>query len=46
MVAGGSLPHWERNLGTDEHPGTSTAIASARRTVDLTSSRVLLPLPD
>jgi putative CocE/NonD family hydrolase len=45
LIAGGSFPHWERNLGTDEDPATSTRMAPSRRTIDLADSRVLLPVP-
>jgi putative CocE/NonD family hydrolase len=45
LVAGGSFPRFERNLGADEDPATGTATAPSRRTVDLSGSRVLLPVP-
>lgn len=44
LIAGGSFPRWERNLGTDEDPATSSAMAPSHRTVDLTASRVVLPM--
>jgi uncharacterized protein len=46
VIAGGSFPRWERNLGTGEDPATSTAMAPSRRTIDLARSRVLLPVAD
>jgi uncharacterized protein len=45
LIAGGSLPRWERNLGTGENPATSTSLAPSRRTVDPAGSRLLLPVP-
>jgi putative CocE/NonD family hydrolase len=44
LVAGGSFPHWERNLGTGEDPATGTAMAPSRRTIELAPSRLLLPV--
>jgi putative CocE/NonD family hydrolase len=44
LVAGGSFPRWERNLGTGEDPATGTAMAPSRRTIDLAASRLLLPV--
>jgi putative CocE/NonD family hydrolase len=44
LVAGGSFPRFERNLGTDQDPATSTATAPSRRTVDVSASRLLLPV--
>lgn len=44
LVAGGSFPRWERNLGTGEDPATSTRMAPCRHTVDLAGSRLLLPV--
>jgi putative CocE/NonD family hydrolase len=44
LVAGGSFPRWERNLGTGEDPATSTRTAPSRRTIDLAASRVSLPV--
>lgn len=44
LVAGGSFPRWERNLGTDADPATSTTMAASRRTIDLAGSRLLLPV--
>ena len=35
VIAGGSYPRWERNLGTDEDPATSTRMAPSHRTIDL-----------
>jgi hypothetical protein len=45
LIAGGSFPRWERNLGTGEDPATGTAMAPSRRTIDLAGCRVLLPVP-
>ncbi len=44
LVAGGSHPHWERNLGTDDDPATTTRLVPSRRTIDLASSRLVLPI--
>ncbi|WP_035928014.1 CocE/NonD family hydrolase [Pseudofrankia saprophytica] len=44
LIAGGSFPHWERNLGTDEDPATSTKLALSRRTIHLASSSLILPV--
>jgi predicted acyl esterase len=44
LVAGGSFPRWERNLGTGEDPATSTRMEPSSRTIDLAGSRVLLPV--
>ena len=44
VVAGGSHPRWERNLGTDDDPATSTRMARSHRTIDLASSHILLPV--
>jgi putative CocE/NonD family hydrolase len=46
LVAGGSHPRWERNLGTGEDPATSTRLAPSHRTIDLTESRLHLPIHD
>ncbi|MEV5570177.1 CocE/NonD family hydrolase [Spirillospora sp. NPDC052269] len=43
LVAGGSHPRWERNLGTGEDPATSTGLAPSRRAIDLTRSQLRLP---
>ena len=43
VIAGGSHPRWERNLGTDDDPATSARMAPSRRTIDLAASRVVLP---
>lgn len=45
-IAGGSHPRWERNLGTGENPATSTALAISHRTIDLASTRLILPIPE
>jgi putative CocE/NonD family hydrolase len=44
VIAGGSHPRWERNLGTDEDPATSSRLVPSRRTIELSSSRLLLPI--
>lgn len=44
IVAGGSFPRWERNLGTDEDPATSTKMVPSQRSIDLTRSHVVLPV--
>lgn len=44
LIAGGSLPRWERNLGTGEDPATSTSLAPSHRTIDPAGSRLLLPV--
>lgn len=43
-VAGGSLPRWERNLGTGANPWTSTETRSSARVIDLAASRLVLPV--
>ena len=44
VIAGGSHPRWERNLGTDEDPATSKRLVPSHRTIDLAASRVVLPV--
>jgi putative CocE/NonD family hydrolase len=44
VVAGGCHPHWERNLGTGEDPATSVRLAPSQRTIELASSRLVLPV--
>jgi putative CocE/NonD family hydrolase len=44
IVAGGSFPRWERNLGTGENPATSAAHAPSLRTIALKRSRLVLPV--
>ncbi|WP_424186909.1 CocE/NonD family hydrolase [Actinokineospora sp. G85] len=44
LVAGGSFPRFDRNLGTAQDPATSTALAPSRRAIDLSASRVVLPV--
>ena len=44
IVAGGSHPRWERNLGTVDDPATSARMVPSRRTIDLSVSRVVLPI--
>ena len=45
VIAGGSHPRWERNLGTGEDPATSARTALSHRRIDLASTRLLLPVP-
>lgn len=45
MVAGGSFPRYERNLGTDQDPSTSTTMVPSRHTIVMAGSRLLLPVP-
>ena len=45
VVAGGSHPRWERNLGTGEDPATSGLVAPSKRTIDLAASQLVLPTP-
>ena len=44
VVAGGSHPRWERNLGTGDDPATSARTAPSHRTIDLAASRLVLPV--
>ena len=44
LIAGGSLPRWERNLGTGGDPATSAALAPSHRTIDPAGSRLVLPV--
>jgi predicted acyl esterase len=44
LVSGGSFPRWERNLGTDGDPARSSGLRPSHRTVDLSASRLLLPV--
>ena len=44
LVAGGCYPHYSRNLGTDENPGTGTKLVPSRHTITLGPSRVVLPV--
>ncbi|MCC5580160.1 CocE/NonD family hydrolase [Microtetraspora sp. AC03309] len=44
VIAGGSHPRWERNLGTGDDPATSTRMLPSRRTIDLSISRVVVPV--
>jgi putative CocE/NonD family hydrolase len=44
LIAGGSHPRWERNLGTGDDPATSTRLSPSLRTIDLAGSRVTLPV--
>jgi uncharacterized protein len=44
LIAGGSFPRWEGNLGTGDEPATSIAKAPSRRSINLADTRVLLPV--
>lgn len=44
VIAGGSYPRWERNLGTGADPATSAETAPSTRTIDLTRSHIVLPV--
>jgi putative CocE/NonD family hydrolase len=46
MIAGGSHPHYARNLGTGEDPATGTAMKPSHRTIALAggASRLVLPV--
>jgi putative CocE/NonD family hydrolase len=44
VVAGGSHPRWERNLGTGDDPAISTRMLPSHRTIDLSISRVVVPV--
>jgi len=44
VVAGGSQPRWERNLGTSEDPATSSRLVTSTRTIDLALSKLVLPV--
>ncbi|WP_219464084.1 CocE/NonD family hydrolase [Nonomuraea rhizosphaerae] len=44
IIAGGSHPRWERNLGTDDDPATSTRMRPSHRTIDLSATRVVIPV--
>ena len=43
VLAGGSFPRWERNIGTGQDPATSSDLAPSPRVVDLRRSRLVLP---
>ena len=44
IVAGGSHPRWERNLGTGDDPATSARMQPSRRTIDLSTTQVTVPV--
>lgn len=44
IVAGGSHPRWERNLGTGDDPATATRMLPSHRTIDLSISRLVVPV--
>jgi hypothetical protein len=44
LVAGGSFPRWERNLGTSEPAGTSVTMVASHHSVDLSRSSLRLPV--
>ncbi len=39
-----SHPRWERNLGTGDDPATSARMLPSHRAIDLSVSRVVLPV--
>jgi putative CocE/NonD family hydrolase len=46
LIAGGSFPRWERNLGTADDPATSSTTRPSRRTITLAGSRLRLPVTE
>jgi len=44
IIAGGSHPHWERNLGVSEDPATSSLMRPSRREIRLALSYLQLPV--
>jgi putative CocE/NonD family hydrolase len=46
VIAGGSHPRWERNLGTGDDPATSTTMRPSHRTIGLSATRLLIPVTD
>ena len=42
IVAGGSHPRWERNLGTDDDPVRSSRMRPSHRKIELSKSRIVL----
>lgn len=46
VIAGGSHPHWERNLGVGEDPATSSSMRPSRREIRLASSYLQLPVAE
>lgn len=44
IIAGGSFPRFDRNLGTGENPATGIRMAVSHRSIDLADSRVVLPV--
>ncbi|MEV6826992.1 CocE/NonD family hydrolase C-terminal non-catalytic domain-containing protein [Amycolatopsis sp. NPDC051102] len=44
LVAGGSHPRWERNLGTGDDPATATTMLPSHRKIDLSLSRLVVPV--
>lgn len=43
IIAGGSHPRWERNLGTGDEPATSTTMRPSHRTIDLSKTQLTIP---
>lgn len=43
LIAGGCHPRWERNLGTDKDPATSSEMKPSHRTIQLDKTRLTLP---
>jgi len=46
LIAGGCFPRFDRNLGTGRDPAHETAMAPSHRTVDLSSSKLIVPVSD
>lgn len=44
VIAGGSHPRWDRNLGTGENPATGTTMKPSRHTIDCMGSHLYLPV--
>jgi uncharacterized protein len=44
LIAGGCYPHYMRNLGTAENPGTGSAMVAVRHHITLGDSAVSLPV--
>jgi putative CocE/NonD family hydrolase len=44
IIAGGSFPRWDRNLGSGGDPLTSTAMTPSTRTITLPGSGLVLPV--
>jgi uncharacterized protein len=46
LIAGGSHPRFDRNLGSGGDPGTSSAMAHSTRSIDLASTSLTMPVGD